>query len=223
MKPRILNIICAALIFCTVGPVESTHAAPITIGIEARVSLINDDDTLLEGKVNVNDIITGSYTYDTDTPDTNPASDVGDYLHYSPPCGVLLMVGGFTFMSDPSNTIFGVEVVNNYQGLMQDYYSFGSTYNLLIGSEVELNHISWQLDDYSGTALSSTALPTTAPVLSDWDYNKLNIDGGIGGIPPCFEKTFYIEAYVISTTLIPEPASLFLIGFGLLMIKPRRK
>jgi hypothetical protein len=222
MKPRILKIICAALILCIFGPANSTHAAPITIGIEARVSLITDDDNLLEGKVNVNDIITGSYTYDTDTLDTNPASDSGEYRYYTPPCGVVLTFGDFVFGTDFSNVEFIVGIDNVSIGFL-DRYSVASHNNMPLYNGVDVENISWQLEDYSGTALSSTELPTTAPVLSDWDYNNLIISGGIGGTPPCYEKTFYIEAEVTSTTLIPEPTSLFLFGFGLLMIRPRRK
>jgi hypothetical protein len=178
MKKGLLRSIFVALIFCIFSPADNAHAALITIGIEAVVDYVNDPDNLLEGKVNIGDIIIGSYAYDTSTPDTNPASDVGEYLHFSPPCGVLFMVGGFTFMSDPNNTNFGVGVTNNYQGLMQDYYGFGSRNNLSLSNGVLVEYISWSLSDYSGTALSSTALPTTAPVLSDWDYSELNMWGG---------------------------------------------
>jgi hypothetical protein len=198
----------------------NSSAAIITIGIEATVNYLNDNDNLLEGKVAIGSIITGTYTYDTDTPDTNPASDIGNYLHYSPPCGILLVVGGFNFMSDPSNTNFGVGITDNYQGLMQDNYGLGSHNNLPLSNEVLVDYISWSLSDYSGTALSSTALSTTAPILSDWDYdyNILTMAGGIGGISPCYDKTFYIEAEVISAVLIPEPISLLLFGLGTIAI-----
>ena len=35
------------------------------------------------------------------------------------------------------------------------------------------NAIGWQLDDFTGTALTSTALSAEPPVLSDWSHNFL--------------------------------------------------
>ncbi|MCJ7777768.1 MAG: PEP-CTERM sorting domain-containing protein [Sedimentisphaerales bacterium] len=221
MKPRALKIICAALIFCVVVPADNAHAALITIGIEAVVNYVSDTDGLLEGKVGVNDIITGSYTYDTATPDTNPATDAGEYFHYNTPCGVVLNLEGFVFTTDFDNIRFLMGIANDYPGHPGDGYWFNSYNNLQLSNGAEVENISWQLDDYGGTALSSTALPTTAPVLSDWDYNNLILGGGMGGTPPCYEKTFYIEAEVTSTILIPEPTSLFLFGLGGLLLRKR--
>ena len=65
---------------------------------------------------------------------------------------------------------FLLEVVNNYQNL--DNYVVISYNNLFAVSamgEFVTNIIDWQLDDPTQTALSSTALPRTAPVLSDWE------------------------------------------------------
>lgn len=47
----------------------SLRAELITIHLTAEVIYVDDLADLLEGKVHVGDIITGSYSYDSDTPD----------------------------------------------------------------------------------------------------------------------------------------------------------
>ena len=217
MKTRLWKIIFAVLILCAFS--LNSSAEIITIGIEARVDNVEDYDNLLEGKVTVGSLITGTYTYDTSTLDTNPASDIGDYFHYNVPCGIVLNLEDFVFTTDFNNVKFLVEIANVSSGF-SDTYLIRSYNNLPLDNGVQVDDISWQLEDNTGTALSNTELPITAPVLSDWQYdNNLVITGGIGGTPPCYEKTFAIAADVTSAVLIPEPMSLFLFGLGLLVIR----
>ncbi|MHC4479164.1 MAG: hypothetical protein ACYTEL_26370, partial [Planctomycetota bacterium] len=69
--------------------------------------------------------MTGSYSYDSEAPDSNPLATVGDYWHYSGLYGVSLSAGGFLFESDPADTAFLVEVGNNNgDPLVQDHYLF---------------------------------------------------------------------------------------------------
>jgi hypothetical protein len=214
---KLLRFVFAILILCAFS--LNSSASLITISITAQVTGVSDSYNLLEGKVEVNDIITGTYTYDTSTEDTNPAFEYGDYWHYSSPCGLELTAGGFLFKTDSNNIKFLIGAANNYQGY-QDGYLVRSYNNLFLYDGVDVDHISWQLDDYSGTALSSTDLPITAPILSDWDYNNLVITGIT--VPPGYKKTFGIGAEVISAVLIPEPVSLLLFGFGLLLLRKQK-
>jgi hypothetical protein len=215
---KILAKIVLAFLVCAFLPAVS-NGQLITIGIEATVTSVGGSN-LLEGKVNVGSTITGTYTYDTSSPDTNPASDQGEYVYYSSPYGVSLIVGGLAFMSDPVDTDFGIGITNNSQG---DWYGFVSRHNLPLLNNTLIDNISMVLCDFSGNALSSTALPSIAPILSDWSNDHtLYISGGIGGTPPHYENTFDINAQVTSAVLIPEPISLLLLGFGLLVLKRQK-
>jgi len=182
----------------------------ITIEIEAVVDTVDDEGNYLEGKVNPGDIITGTYTYESTTLDTNPSAYVGDYWHYAPPCGIFLSVGGFDFQTDPTNVDFLVEIVNNNAGL--DAYVTHSYNNLSISNGTLVDHISWQLQDSTCAVFSSDALPSTAPVLSDWQFNHLRIQGEKSNL-------FNINAHV--TSAIPEPATIVLLGLGGLLLKSR--
>jgi hypothetical protein len=212
MKKAILSIGLVLLLSFT--PIK---AEIITIGLTGLVDYVDDPYNLLQGSVSVDNPITGYYTYESTTPDTNPSSTVGDYWHYSAPAGVSLTVGGYTFKTDLSDVKFLMEVVNNHSSM--DNYLFGSYNNLSLSNGVPVMHVSWQLDDYSGTALSSTDLPTTAPVLADWQYDYLHLSGGYS---EPVKQEFLITGHVISVQLIPEPATLILLMTGGLLLNRKR-
>src|SRR3990172_1989080 len=105
MKTRIISIMAAcfcAMSFCA----TPAKAALITIAIEAVVDGAHDPDNYLEGRINIGDLITGTYTYDTDTPDSSSSANVGRYEHYSYPSGFSLTVAGLHFVTDPADTNF---------------------------------------------------------------------------------------------------------------------
>jgi hypothetical protein len=221
MRTKLLKTILA-IVFLSLPAVS--YGQIITIGIEAVVNNVTDADNLLEGKITAGSIITGTYTYDTSTPDTNPATETGMYIHYSLPYGMALTVGGIIFKSAPQNTMFTIGITNASPGQMfSDSYGIRSYNNVPVLDGIQVDEFSWALEDYTNTAVSSTVLPTIAPVLSDWSYNILYIGGGVGGTSPCYEKEFYIEAEVTSAVLVPEPMSLILFGFGLLALRKRKQ
>jgi len=212
IKAKILAVIFVILALSC----NSLQATIITINLTAEVTQVDDlADGLLEGQVNVGDTITGSYTYDSTTPDSNPLEAVGSYEHSSPPYGINLSVGGFVFQTDPDNVYFLVTIRNNHLGC--DGYSVRSYNNLSLSNGVWVEHISWQLDDYTATALSSTDLPTTPPVLEDWAYSpaQLGIELGSKGYAGLYGE-------VTSVELVPEPGTVFLLGLGGLVLIRRR-
>jgi hypothetical protein len=210
MKRGIITIVIWALSFWTL-PAQATL---ITIQIEGVVDNVMDAGNYLEGKIKPGNIITGFYTYESTTPDSNPIPQVADYLHHAAPCGISLTVGGFDFKTDPANVDFLVEIINDYtSGGLQDNYGLISYNNLPLSNGVSVDSIYWRLTDLSATALSSTELPTTAPVLEDWQLNHLRLDG--------VKDAFHISAHV--TSAIPEPATALLFGLGVgLLLRKRR-
>jgi hypothetical protein len=72
MKTKIAAT-AAAIAFWLVFSAGPARAALITIEITAEIDSVSDPYGHLEGNINVGDIITGTYTYESTTPDTNPS------------------------------------------------------------------------------------------------------------------------------------------------------
>jgi hypothetical protein len=216
MRRVILTIGCLVLLFSF----TPAQAEIIKIGFTGLVDSVTDPCNLLENGVHQNDPITGFYIYDSTTPDTNPLPIYGTYSYSGAPYGISLTIVSVTFQTDPLNVNFSVSVANDNQG--NDSYSIISYNNLTLVNGVIVDNLSWDLVDNLGTAISTTDLPITPPDLSKWPFNNLYIYGGIGGTPPCFDEPFQINGHVTSVYLVPEPATLLLVGIGGLFLRKRK-
>jgi len=213
MKKRIL---VTAFFICISGFFVSTaNAEPVTISLSATVNYVDDPAGALESKINVGSIITGYYTYESTTPDSRPSEpSIAEYWHNASPSGISLTVGGFNFRTNPDNVNFLVSITNNYSD--QDNYLLRSYNNSPLSNGTLVGHISWQLDDLTATVFSSDALPVTAPILSQWQFNHLRMDGdAIGG------GTYLVDAAVTSVQLVPEPGTLLLLTLGSFLLRKR--
>lgn len=206
MSPHLSNYRIALVLLVlamVVVPVPAhAQAQPLCVAIEATVENVFDSGGYLNGLVSEGDVITGMYIYDLTTPDTNSLVEVGDYWHTAAPFGITVSTArGLTFSTDQHRVNFLVEIINNYYEL--DNYllrSYTNVYDVSAPSaDPYANHISWQLDDPTQSALSSTALPTTPPVLADWQpifgLEIASLDYGSG---------FSIRAQVTSATLCSD-------------------
>jgi hypothetical protein len=210
LKTRISILL--AILFCFVCvPVQ---AEMITIAITGQITVVDDQYGHLEHKIHSGDTITGTYSYDSAMLDSSPSSALGDYVYNVSPAGISLNCGGFNFRTNSDNVDFLIEISDNYT-LQSDNYLLRSYNNLPLSNGALVDHIFWQLDDSTGTALSSDALPLTAPDLSKWGSGRYDNQLGIVG------REFGIGATVTSAVLIPEPITVFLLGFGIILAKRR--
>jgi hypothetical protein len=201
-RGRVLAAMAMVCFLC--GATASAYI--VQIEVIARVVGVDDRANLLGGAINTDDIMTGSYLYDSDAPDRNPSATLGAYRYFEAPYGISLTTGPFTFRTDSTNPDFLIGIDNYTYG--SDTYSFISYNNLPLPNGVEVEHIFWQLDDYAGTALSSDALLLGAPDLSDWSHpSELMITFGP-------QEISRIGAEVLSVQLVPEPATVLLLGLG---------
>jgi len=200
-------IILSILLFVVCDP---AGAALVTIAIEGVVDYVDDPYGLLPAEITPGDAITGIYTYDTATADSNPFSMYGSYRHVAP-YGIFLTVGDLSFESSAPATDFLVGIGNDYPP-NDDYYLLSyNNYSLSNGTPVD--YISWQLDDPTGTALSSTDLTGDAPILSNWQSNILSITA---------DRMYAIKGHVESVTIVPEPATPALLAIGALAMGRKR-
>ncbi len=201
-KWRILTLV-AVLLALSAGKARSEI---VTIRIDGEVSYVDSYSTVLNDLFVVGDPVSGEYVYEAGSGPGNTRTGVGDYWFRTEPYGINLTVGDFTIQSDPDNLEFLIEVVNDHHGI--DAYAVMSYNNLPLSTGLLVDMISWQLIDYSGTALSGTSLLGEAPVLSDWpDEPWMEVSFGDRGNTAI---TVSIEA----VTHIPEPATVLLLSLG---------
>jgi hypothetical protein len=173
------------------------RAEPVCIALTAQVADVDNRYGILGvGDINVGDIITGTYVYESTTPSA-PNAAPGSYSHTTGPVGITLNAGRLVFRTDPQNVNFFVGI---YDGSFSDTYVLLS-YNNIFERSVTIdsntdNIIFWQLDDQTGTALGSSDLPTGPPVLTAWESNDL----GIFSRNARFNESFFIGAHVTSVS-----------------------
>jgi hypothetical protein len=161
----------------------------------AEIDGINDQYNVFNGQINEGDIISGTYRYSPTISDTNSIATVGDYWHDFAPYGFRLECNQFVFQTDPQNVDFLIEIVNDHGYPPSDNYLLRSYNNLPLESGMFVEHIAWQLDDPTLTALTSTDLPSIPPQLDDWQ--------SIAGLTISGLYIYHIRAHVISAKLVP--------------------
>ncbi|HAL46081.1 MAG TPA: hypothetical protein DCP47_09240, partial [Phycisphaerales bacterium] len=208
MKMRLLNFVFVVLFFCIADLVQ---AVPVTIqisGIVTSASGYGLPSTIYEG---IN--FSGSYTYDSLTPDSDTASYSGRYKHSSP-YGMNISLGGYQFQT-ATNHIDGFNIgIGNDDPYApptgpKDWYSVYCNAFIPSGG-ITINSFIWNLFDISCNALSSDALSIIAPIIADWDSNTFALSGTDNN-----GKGLSIHGTVTQAVLVPEPLTISLFAMGL--------
>ena len=202
-------------------------AVPVTIQIEGVVDDIIDSGDNFSGAIEPCDVITGYYTYDSAAPDLTQSDPYkGTYVQYGASYGIFLETEGFAFEAEPEPIAFKLVVDNGTgePGHTDDmYYIQAESNNAPVDGEY-VCRLSWHLEDYSGNAISSKALPLTEPYLPSWtDVNYMTIEGGIYDEESGrLQDKYSIQAHITTATLIPEPAVVLFMGLGALNLFRRK-
>ncbi len=228
MKPVISTI---GLGLCVLLILNSPRALAeiVTVEVTGVVNYVSTDGGLqLDGSVGIGTTMTGYCSYDSETPDLSPASPgVGRYSMIS----ISMTVGNYTFTHDPMSPdppLFMVGIVDpGYGAISEDLRFDGTVY--IDGSPKTYDDITWGwtymqlfiLGTSHGEYIPTDELPDldTWPELSVFDRRRE------------FQTRFYgegdndfgIYGEVTSLTVIPEPATIFLLAFGSLVLLRKRK
>jgi hypothetical protein len=207
------KVLLILVVLCAVS--LPARAELITIALTGQVDSVSDTGDLLGGAVHPGDVISGYYCYDTVPSESSGSSTSVSYNFLYPKSGMQLTVGGLSFENAPSTPGLNIFMEDNFCEQDSIRVTPRSVISPLSGiQDVTMN---WML---SGpiTQITSTNLITTAPDLSGWTMNSL----AIGGDTQDYMYFLAINGHVTSTVLVPEPITLFLIGFGFLITRGRR-
>jgi hypothetical protein len=140
----------------------------IAFGFTGRIAAVADRAGRLDGSLGVGGRVSGWFAFDPDAPDSNPDPTVGDYRQTAPGCGIVVRAGRYTFRTDPRRVDCLVEVVARRETANYLFRSYNNSAKGPGAPAGYAEHIAWQLDDPSGTAVASAALPAEPPRLSAW-------------------------------------------------------
>jgi hypothetical protein len=190
-------------------------------------SISVDGRFALDGSVSVGSTMAGTFVYDTDTPNLFPPGDNGEYAIIS----ILMTIGNYSFTHDPSASDPGRFLVSTVDpGYLVDSEALrfdGTVY--IDGSPKTYDDITWgwtYLELFELGTSSSEYIPTVElPDLESWP------ELSVFDVRRAFETRFYGEGddyfrifgEITSLTVVPEPATLLLLGLGGLALLRKRR
>jgi hypothetical protein len=184
---------------------------PVTWEFAGEVTFVSDRSDFLGGAVTVGDPFSGSFTFESTTPDRDPKDPIfGIYLNAL--SSVSGEAGGVQFSGPLSGTgdILTVTTVINDHPTFHDTYGIRAFVDLL-GAPVMFE---WSFRARDGAIFSDDSLPVVPPDLALLDTARLELFsesapfvGTIGGD---------------ITLLVPEPGTLCLLTLAAIMIAKGR-
>ncbi|MCB9849737.1 MAG: hypothetical protein H6817_03440 [Phycisphaerales bacterium] len=193
MSTRITVVPVVIMAFACAGVAQAT---PVTFAFEGDITFVSDRDGILGGQVNVGDTFSGSYTFESTTPDSEPHPRFG---YYDDAISQIDGQAGGVPFSSPSGSTSYINIRNNEGGLSDSYFAFG---DVLIADRAVTFSI--QLFGSDTTQLSDDSLLLVPPELTAFSPRLLFLGGSeSAGIN--------IQADVSSLVLIPEPHTLTLV------------
>lgn len=196
------SLVLVAAIVSLLAAVSPTDAVPVTFNFTGTLTSV---DPLLTSVMNVNDPVSGWYTFESAAVQTLVGT--GMAVYYGAISALSATAGSYGFTASTGD----IEVDDN--GGSRDMYSPWTVSPS--GSPVS-GFSPWffqfALMDSTQTALSTLALPTTPPSLGLFDglpiwlfFRQPREGGG-------FDNAFVLGQVTSLTAVVPEPSSLLLLG-----------
>lgn len=199
------------LMLTLVVSTPTARAELITFEFTGHINYLEGDLGFLGGSIFIGTPFSGSYTFESTTPDAAPLNPAnGEY--YGALRGFSVQVGPHVFSE--VGTANRISVVHITEGEdTGDAYLVGPGRSFeLLGEEVSLTML---LLDYSATAFVNDTLPLFPPDLTLFDDQVFQI------LDRSPFPDFFVAGEVTSLTLVPEPTSLTLLAVVLFACRCR--
>lgn len=246
VNPRCVLTMMFSFAISALQPFVS-DAAEHVVAIKGEVTHVSDELNWFTNSIQVGMPVEGTYNYfDTGYQQLNSPPSSSFYQYFFQPNGsgfpvlpakLELQLGGFHYDTAPGFFFYGVEIVNNSDGIIDpgsDGYSvqspltFPAHFTDLVGDPIvdpdgfffPILGMSLKLVDPTGTVFSSTALPFSAPELSGFASAIGTIFIADGNGEPNYAVA---EFRITSLQAVPEPRSLLLCGAGLVVAMAARR
>lgn len=181
-------------------------AEPVRVRVTARVSDVSDPGQSLGGRIVFGQRVTGTYVYNTNTPNESPdPQNSGQYRPFANEARLRFVAGGLVFES--------VQPTQQIAIFIQPHVPFGHGQFLMTsddnkplanGAQVTSMYVDFQ---GQGNLTQSSALPNVAPDLLNYDQHEVVLTGNSGG--SFFEVRANIEVaeLIVASSLEILPAA----------------
>ena len=181
-------------------------ANTVTFGFSGNLSNVSND---LFPSFNTGQTLTGFYSFDSTTPDSNPSANRGQYNGTI--SSLTVTVGSYTATLGTLGDNF-IQVRNLPNN--NDRYEVRAplTGPSLVNAGDTFTPVRFRIELKDGNAFSSDTLPTTPPSLSSFAQNQFRIVFTDG------HGNDRIKGSLTSLVAVPLPASILLFGAGLIAL-----
>lgn len=200
------------------------EADVVTFYFTGTIRGIDDPNQMLDNSVVIGGIIQGSYTFDSTAVDRQSVSYQGNYLiPETSPYGIRGTFGSYSFETNNAWQYWSVPCINIYHHPPYgdiDNYSVFSPVSVTGGSQTfATRETSFYFNAYDmdGVAFSSDCLPLFPPDMSTFEDRQFHIWFQEQQPNGSWDFTWVLYANMNQiTTPILEPATMLLLGLGLI-------
>lgn len=201
------RVIAAGIVTASSALSGPIWAAPITLNFVGQVTQTSFDpfDPLM-GAVTVGSPLYSFLNFDTNAVDAAPSPNLGSYTLSGFPYGFAPFVGSIAF---PLMRTVNISIVNGVGGGPDQYSVFASEGTA--GGLGDYFSMSILLDDATGTAFSSDALPAGIPDLSRFAVRTFVLAGQYTNT-----NSDFIQYEIQGNVSVPEPSTAGIVALALL-------
>jgi len=217
---KLLVLLCSVML--VLGLNRMVRASLITFSFEGSIKSMSDS---LNSYFEIGQTMSGSYTFDSNTPDTHTSSEYGNY--HESIIDLEVTVGDKTYTDIPGssggdNIIQVKDQTDTYpKDPSEDRYWVNMVVdgpNLGSFGFIQPDYFRLCMEDPTAEAFINTNLPLTPPDKDDFNYNNMWL------VFTEYGNSRHITAELTSLSAVPIPSAVWLLGSGLIgIVGIRRK